>query len=131
MAFISIIYNEPDHNTYDGVALSYGHPEQTKVFFSGDFVKDWYNCMKFIICKEINEPISNSSSLDHFIMDGAPFDSAYLVGHDDEWELYVIDRKDPDWFVKIPKGIEFFIKDGTAPTWAELKQYCNENRKDG
>ncbi len=72
------------------------------------------------------QPISHSSSVDHFIMDGAPFDSAYLHIVDGKGVLKYVDETDPGYLYTqqdvYEKGIEFFVKEGTQPTWEELKE---------
>ncbi len=115
MAIIRININE--------VIISYGENNE-KVFSSGDFVKDWYDMRKFMIQELSNtEPVfSHSSSVDHFIMDGAPYSSAYLK----------IDKnKNPYLSYEIcdyDNGIEFFVPEGTQPTWEELKEMCELKR---
>jgi len=117
MAVKSITYEEGTDAGYEYVEISYGDNE-VKKFDSGNFVRDWFACMKFIIFSNIseNEPILNSSSIDHFIMDGAPYDSAYLIPAEGNTQLsyeYVEDR------------LEFFVPKGTKPTWKELKEMCD------
>jgi hypothetical protein len=57
----------------------------------------------------------NSSTVDQFIMDDAPFDSAWLK---------MIDGK-PTLIYDYEEGrIEFFVPQGTQPTWEELKEMC-------
>jgi len=90
------------------------------LFESGNFVKDWFNAKKkFLEVHEEEMHLSASSSVDHFIMDGAPYDSAYLVFKDggDVGELtYEYDDK----------GWEMFVDKGTTPTWEELKKLCKD-----
>lgn len=121
MAVIGINYEEPNHSTYKSVRISYSNNSKEKVFDSGNFVKDWFDCNKFITTKLLDKEygFSNSSSVDHFIMDGAPYQSAYLNTKDGgtTWELYYeYDHQDP--------GYEFFVAEGTKPTWKELKEIC-------
>jgi hypothetical protein len=74
-----------------------------------------------------DEPhLSGSSSCDHFIMDGAKFDSAYLHIVDDKAILKYLDRTDPKWYLSdiCEEGIEYFVPEGTTPTWEELKEMC-------
>jgi hypothetical protein len=123
MAVIGISYNEGRKNlAYKSVDIRYGAKfDKTKVFDSGDFVKDWYDCNKFIITKlyEKEFHFSNSSSVDNFIMDGAPYRSAYLKTTETTAELvYEHDFND--------RGIEFFVKKGTKPTWNELRVLCGD-----
>jgi hypothetical protein len=90
------------------------------IFDSGNFVKDWFEAKKkFLEFHKEEVSLGASSSVDHFIMDGAPYDSAYLVFKDDGdiGELtYEYDEK----------GWEMFVEKGTRPTWDELKKYCKE-----
>lgn len=119
MSFTSIDYNEPDPKTYKSVKLSSSFTDNKKVFDSGDFVKDWYNRVKDII-QDNSEPFHTcSSSIDHFIMDGAPFDSCRLKFDVDENPYLCYESND---------GIEFFVKKGTTPTWLELRELCGDKR---
>jgi hypothetical protein len=117
MAFISISYSEPETSSYRSVNVSLISGEKL-VFDSGDFMKDWYFALKYLVNLENWEPISYSSSVDHFIMDGAPYDSAYFrveVGSG----VGVLDFKESK------EGIEIFVKSGWVPSWEEFRSYCN------
>jgi len=125
---VSINYNGGDYHDendnlikcpvqYESVEISYNGLKDKKIFNSGDFVQDWYDCNYFII-DELSDKeygFSNSSSVDHFIMDGAPYESTYLKeGDDKKWFLdYEYDHQN--------QGIEFFVPEGTKPTWEEFK----------
>lgn len=120
MATTGIHYDEfkKKNLNYKGVYIYYGGGNQ-KEFNSGDFVKDWYDCNWFIINELLDKEahFSNSSTVDHFIMDGAPYESAYLRSTDDgeNWELfYKYDFQN--------EGMEFFVPKGTKPTWAQMKE---------
>jgi hypothetical protein len=130
MAVIGINYsggNEYDDNdkiikcdiVYESV---YCHSlgDKQVLFNSGDFVKDWFECTKYAITEiSENEHISNSSTVDHFIMDGAKFDSAYMLMENGPVELcYTYDHNHP--------RIELFVEEGTKPSWLELKEYCKK-----
>lgn len=122
MAIIRINSNEDKENLiYESVRIGYGENEE-KVFSSGNFVKDWYDMRKFMIqqLSETEPFFSQSSSVDHFIMDGAPYESAYLKFDENEnpYLSYVYNLYDND------DGIEFFVPEGTKPTWEELKEMC-------
>ena len=137
MAVVSITYNDGDKKNlgYKSVDLSYNGLKKKKSFNSGDFVKDWYDCCKFIIVNiKDTERVSHSSSVNHFIMDGAKFESAYLHADKDQVELKYIDESDPHYLYTqrdiYEKGIEFFVKEGTKPTWEELRTLCGDAKKD-
>ena len=127
MAVVGIRYNESSKKKdimkeYAGVTIMYGMKvTKNKLFNSGDFVKDWYDCNKFIITKlqDTEFHFANSSSVDHFIMDGAPFRSAYLKM---EPEPHLVYKYEGD-------GIEFFVKKCTKPTWEELRKLCGDIKK--
>ena len=74
----------------------------------------------------------HSSSVDHFIMDGAKFDSAYLHIIDGKPVLRYVDHSDPDYIYTqsetYDKGWKYFVPQGLQPTWAELKAYVRENK---
>ncbi len=116
MSVIAINYDERNKRDlgYESVRILSG--KEVNFFNTGNFVKDWYDCIKYYITvlSETDLHLSHSSSVDHFIMDGAPYDSAYLITDNDKWELSY-DAKDCD------KGIEFFVPKNTRPTWNELK----------
>jgi hypothetical protein len=124
MAVIGINYTEglkKGSIEYVSVDLSYDNLKEVKVFESGNFIKDWYNMRKFLIQKVLDvEPrVSASSTVDHFIMDGAPYDSGYLV-YDEGSAKHVLKYGDEFCY----KGFEFFVPEGTQPTWEELREMC-------
>lgn len=134
MGFITINYKEGKARSYKqmgykGVRISYDS-DKKKVFNSGDFVKDWYDMNAFVIYEAPDEVFwSHSSSVDHFIMDNAPFESAYLHPvpdtNNEKWELLYWDDKKHSLYKDsyiFEQGIEFFVKKGTRPTWEELKK---------
>lgn len=112
---ISIKYNEPNVNEYKGVQIG------DKDFNSGDFVKDWYDMRKYLIhlTDDEWEPIMCSSSVDHFFMDGAEFDSAYLKEINDVWDLS---------YEHDDSCVEFFVPKGEKWTWKELRKYCKDEK---
>lgn len=114
--FISIDYSEPNQADYNAVCLSQSLTDKEWRFDSGNFVKDWFDAIKHIITKTEDETFTAtySSSVDHFIMDGNAYDSAYLCFEEDAPYL---DYENFD-------GIELFVKSGTKPTWEELKEIC-------
>jgi len=129
MAYITINYAEAGSKeplNYKSVEIHYGD-ELKRIFNTGDFVKDWYDMRKFMIIElsETETHFSHSSSVDHFIMDGAPYESAYLHMSEDKAELKYVDHNDPDYIYTqqdiFENGIEFFVPEGTQPTWEELK----------
>ena len=108
-------YKETDVSSYDGVNLFCQGGDI--VFNTGDFPTDYF-LAKHHFVKNIpeGEPLCLSSSVDHFIMDGAKFDSAYLVfdTKTGKSELrYGKEFSDEGW--------EFFVPEGGQPTWDELK----------
>jgi len=120
MAVVSIQYKEGSKDLkYESVSISFLMGKESKTFKSGNFVKDWYDCNKFIILEELNEPVMFSSSIDHFIMDGAPYHSAYLNAANDDVKLeYEYNNEN--------QGIEFFVDKDTKPTWNELRELCGD-----
>lgn len=129
MAVIGITYEEPKPDTYKSVCVSCleDNEREEKVFDSGNFIKDWYQAMKFVINellipeKEIH--LSHSSSVNHFITDGGnkSFDSAYLKVYDGGGAYldYKYDYEN--------EGFELFVPKGIKPTWKELKKMCDDN----
>lgn len=109
----------------------YLHTQTKKyVFDSGNFVKDWYDAKKQYTEIQEDEPfLSGSSTCDHFFMDGADFDSAYLHLENDKGVLKYLDKTEDElWFLSqkevYEEGWEFFVPKGTQPTWEELKEMC-------
>ena len=107
---------------YKNVYLHFCGGDKEFIFDSGNFVKDWYDAKKkFVEFHEDEVSLGASSSVDQFIMDGAPYESAYLVfkNDDDNGELvYEYDEK--GWEMFVPKGIK--------PTWEQLKEMCKTEK---
>lgn len=121
MSFTTINYNEGSKNiNYKSVEVYYGEDLKEKIFFnSGNFVKDWYDRVKFVVMQINDEEFHTcSSSIDHFIMDGAPYDRAWLNGVELVYEGY-----------SIRDSIQFFVPEGTKPTWQELREMCGDPMK--
>ncbi len=118
MAVISIHYDEPNTLDYTSVDISFFNNDKKK-FNSGDFVKDWFDALKFFVTGDFNnEHFMYSSSVNHFIMDGAPFESSYLRFDKPDGEPYLTkDYGDG-------KGMELFVEEGKDYTWLELKERC-------
>ena len=140
MAVIGINYSGGEHDydeagnfieitpvSYESVYLHTNEGEF--VFDSGNFVKDWFQS-KMKYAKEFSdkEHLSGSSTCDHFIMDGAKYDSAYLHIVDGNGTLKYLDHSDPDYIFTqreiYEEGWEMFVESGTQPTWEELKKMC-------
>jgi hypothetical protein len=122
----------PDGLKYNSVYVHYQGGE--KVFDSGNFIKDWFDAKGFYARGLMDkEPyLSGSSTCDHFIMDGAPYDSAYLhmvdgkpvlkyCSYDDSLEMMETLITNREIY---EEGWEFFVPEGTKPTWEELKEMC-------
>lgn len=111
---------------YESVYIHYRNGK--KIFNSGNFIKDWFDAKKFFQLELMDkEPyLSGSSTCDHFFMDGAKFDSAYLHIVDGKPVLKYINTSDENWVITqrdvYDNGWEFFVEPGTQPTWEELKQ---------
>jgi hypothetical protein len=130
---IEIDPSDPEYLKYESVYIH--HRDGEKVFDSGNFIKDWFDAKKFFQVELMDkEPyLSGSSTCDHFIMDGAKFESSYLHIIDDEPVLrYCTWADDSLDMMEIlienreiyEKGWEFFVPEGTKPTWEELKEMC-------
>jgi hypothetical protein len=143
MAVIGISYDGCSHDYDDDgnrielnpSTLVYHHvyihtSEKKFEFKSGDFVKDWFQAkMKYAKELQDKEPhLAGSSTCDHFHMDGAEYDSAYLHIENDKGVLKYIDRTDPNYIFTqrdiYEDGWEMFVDPGTKPTWEELKERC-------
>lgn len=132
MIYTTINYSEGGGQqplNYKSVEIHFGNKEK-KFFDTGDFVKDWWDRTKYIIQELLDsgDVFINSSSVDHFIMDGAPYDSAYLHVVDEKPVLKYVDTTDPDYLFTqadiFEHGTEMFVPEGTKPTWEELKEIC-------
>jgi len=126
MAVVRINYEEFSRKkdlNYKGVEISLffikgtSERQESKTFYSGNFVRDWFDMTEFWIKElaEFNPFLSCSSSIGHFITDGAPFDGMYLKLVDGK--PYLTDEYDEEY-------TEFFVPKGTKPTWEELKSIC-------
>ena len=126
---IQIDTSDPRYLKYESVYVHYQGGE--KIFNSGNFIKDWFDAKGFYARGLMDkEPyLSGSSTCDHFHMDGANFDSAYLHIIDDKPVLKYVDTSDEHWWMTqrdiYENGWEFFVEPGTQPTWEQLKEYCN------
>jgi len=131
MAVIGIKYNEGGNPLgYESVFIHLD--DKTELLFNtGDFVQDWYDALKKFIT-EIGESLSHSSTCNHFQGDGGKFDSAFLHMIDDKPVLKYLDRSDENWFLTqkdvYDGGIEFFVDEGTQPTWKQLKEKYDGKR---
>lgn len=114
MAVRGIEYCRGKHDTYKYVYLEYSDKTR-KIFLSGNFTKDWYNCTKWFFESELDEVLSDDVSVDEFIIDGAPYDSAYLKFNDEKLPYfdYICDWEN--------RGLEMFVDKNTQPTWDEYK----------
>lgn len=126
---IKIDPSDPKYLKYESVYIHYQGGE--KIFDSGNFIKDWFDANKFFQLELMDkEPyLSGSSSCDHFIMDGANFDSAYLHIVDEKPVLKYLDNN-VDFLQQseiYKNGWEFFVPEGTKPTWEELKEIVSLN----
>ena len=134
MSYTTINYDEGNTENlgYESVEIHYGSgkDEKKKFFNTGNFVKDWFDLKKFQVMElaETEPFFTQSSSVDHFIMDGAPYDSAYLHMENEKAILKYMDRTDPMYLTNQQNvyldGTEFFVPEGTTPTWDELKEMC-------
>lgn len=122
MAIVNIRYKEPDE--YQSVDVKYGK-DKVKSFSTGHFVKDWWDLTVFIMndVLDIDPRVSFASSVDHFIMDGAPYDSAYLHEVDGQLVLKYVETNN-DIHSTVDRGVELFVAKGTKPTFDELKAMC-------
>ena len=137
MAVISINYDgggkEYDDNdnvigeipiVYESVELSISGSDRI-IFSSSNFIKDWYDAKKKYLENDEDPVFCHSSSVDHFFMDGAKYDSAYLHVVDGSPVLKYLDRTKEDWYLDpIGEGWEFFVNEGETPTFEELKEFC-------
>jgi len=122
MAVVNITYDEGQPETYKSVEVSYNYNSDRVKFESGNFIRDWFNHNKWI-AEEIDDKLknehgfANSSSVDHFIMDGANVISRYLKV-DEDGNPYL--TKDYDY---LDPGTEFFIPKDEEWSWEKLKEY--------
>ena len=120
MAVIGIEYcdgNKSDNLGYEHVYL---HTRDSKeyIFNSGDFVKDWYMCVKEYLNNYPNEfHLAHSSSVDNFIMDGAPYDEAWVLFNDNDIPYIVYECPDKT------EKIRIFVKKGERPTFEEYRKF--------
>ncbi len=113
---ISIEYEDGNPQVGEQSVSIFGSLTGDKVFDTGDFVKDWYNAMEFALknLKKL-ESLSFSSSVYHFVSDGALYEEKYLSVTGEKPELIDTQKKEGDILMFIPKG--------RSMTWKELKTY--------
>jgi hypothetical protein len=140
MAFININYSggniyEKDSDkiigndfVYENVEL---HSENEKfIFDSGNLVKDWFLAKRkyWNELADTDPYLSASSNVNHFQGDGGKFDSAYMHIENRQIVLKYIDKSAPHYLFYqrdiYENGWEFFVPEGTQPTWEELKEMC-------
>ena len=121
MAVISINYDDGTDGGYVDVEIH--TDDSVKIpFNTGDFVKDWFDCMKYVITGMLGDYyfLSHSSSVNHWIFDDTEnkYKSMYLRlidENNDTWEL-------SEEYSHEKKGIEFFVESDWSGTWKELKE---------
>lgn len=147
MAVISINYDgcEYDYNPetneniksmfpieYKNVEISLSNGDK-KTFNSDNFIVDWYYAIKTFYKElyHVEHHLSYSSSVNHFIMDGAPYSSAYIHFINDKPILkYLSDFNNELEKRKIyEKGIEVFVIKNTKPTYVDYIEYIKNNEK--
>lgn len=124
MAFVQIIYDEDDINSYEGIKVSSlnGYEFEEKIFDDGDFVKDWYYLVKFSIFDDNKNLFMFSSNYDHFLHDGGAknFKVKYLDLDGDSPSLVEEEEYKDDifeaWYFYLPEDM----------TWDELRKYCGD-----
>lgn len=135
MAIIFVNYEEFSKKKglgYKSVELSLKNDK--KIFNTGNFVKDWYNMIKFIVHydHELESHWTYSSTVDDFMMDGAKYDSAYLHMVNDMFMLRYVDKSDENWYEDqkdiFEERMEFFVPENTQPTRKELKKMCEDEQ---
>lgn len=67
MYFLSVIYDDSDISTYNGISIHNNDKKQT-IFTNTNPTVDYL--VALFICRPDINKVSASSSLDHFIMDG-------------------------------------------------------------
>lgn len=119
MSFTTINYNSDRTGKiiYESVEVSYGDDlELVKVFDSGNFVKDWYSRTKFVITEiQTSEYHFCSSVVDHFIMDGAPYDTLWLAINGKDISLQPTYQN---------LSVRFFVEKGERPSWEDFRKMC-------
>lgn len=120
VAILDIIYDGSNAKSYEAVEVTYDNLNKKQIFNSGNFVADWYNAKKFYIqyLQETHPYLSSVSSCDHFFFDGAEvlYDTAYLKMDGDVATLSYTDKS----------GWEFYVENGTTPTWNELRDFSQK-----
>jgi hypothetical protein len=69
MALIKVIYNDGNKANLNYKSVEIIFEKCKKTFDTGNFVKDWFDCVNFIVENRVKH-FSYSSSVDHFITDG-------------------------------------------------------------
>jgi len=120
VGFVDIIYGGVAPTmVYKGVSFSSDIKEEDKIFYTGDFLKDWYFCQKYLVqIKSKSEgSLSYSSTVNHFVTDGAPYQSRYLS---------IVDGKGFLNEESNGEQMRFFVPNDQDFTWGVLQAYCEE-----
>ena len=129
MAFKTIEYDEFKQSSYKAIKLSYhiNGNKYTKSVNTGNYVIDFYDCMKFLANRPKDWYAENpyvvcSSSCDHFYSDGNRYHESYFdpeTGEFLDWQK-AFNEKNYKLFHDITDG-------GKYPRCAHLKQHKNFN----
>ena len=122
MALISL---NKDNGKYASLAVTYPDDyydgESQKIFDSGDFIKDWYDSIKFLLVDMgLTGRIYLSELLSDFI-EKSPYDKAYLIVDKKTGESKLVYNK-----IENDDILDFFVPAGEKPTWNQLREYCGE-----
>jgi len=127
----TINYTVSKPETYHSIEVTFDF-NKTKTFNSGDFVLDWYNSFRFIFDMRGKEfETTDSPSVKRFIADGAPFKAMYWRKHFPKNGEYIEPLSDKMGDYQHWGNHLFFVKEGTTPTWKELREICNDTEKRG
>lgn len=117
-------YDEGDATTYRGVGI-YVSSDRSILFNSGDFPKDWWDALRKVydLMDETGQLAASSSSVDHFLMDGADelYDLANLIQEDGKLKLvYRDDFSEMEWWNLT--GATVYVNTGERLSFDEFKE---------
>jgi hypothetical protein len=104
------------------VNITYNFNKDSKLFDSGDFVKNWYDCNKFKMHLDKREfDFKDDLSIEEYALKHSLVETR-LAQAEGGWVLDYDNKK--TW-----RSVLYYVAEGTNPTWEELRKICEDEDK--